>query len=111
MTTTVPALHVLGPMPSGQFHVHAKGCADVHRSPRYAGPDYAYDRGTTFNLGSLRAVVLSVYGPESGSFLEEMDLTEDDWEQLAGEFKVFPCVGDLPAEVYLTAAGTTSTDF
>ncbi len=81
----------------GSFHVHATGCAHLNRGEyRRLGRDagiYHEDHDT------VRSVVDSVYGPESGGFYEEADLDpETAWTDYVHDFHFAPCTKGLPTE-------------
>jgi hypothetical protein len=85
----IKKVHVLGPNLLGSntdetFHVHAEGCADVRRSPVYAGSDHQSDRKTAYDFASLVEVAAFVYD------------FEDDPQDCIGDFKVFDCAKELP---------------
>lgn len=78
-----PNLHTTGEA----FHVHRQGCADIKRDPR--GYGYSQYRGHEWRMTvtSLTEVCDEAYPPgdfqcESGDYIDD--------------FKVFPCVGNLP---------------
>lgn len=82
-------VHVMGPNLLGSntdetFHVHAAGCADVQRSPVYAGPDHKSDRAAVYDFANLGEVAAFVYD------------FEDNPEGLVDDFKVFDCAKELP---------------
>ena len=78
-----PNLHSGGPT----FHVHRQGCADIKRDPR--GYGYSQYKGLEWRMSVTRLTEVcdAAYPPdefecESGDYLDD--------------FKVFPCVGNLP---------------
>ncbi|WP_280454806.1 hypothetical protein [Nocardia brasiliensis] len=81
---------VIGPNLHGTshaLHIHAAGCADLHRSPTYRAREHQNDAKNVLQLASLRDAVVYTYDP--GSFDYDPDT---EWESFAAEFKVFPCV-------------------
>jgi hypothetical protein len=88
-------VHVLGPnlaTNGGEtFHVHAEGCADVHRSRIYASADHEWDRKNAYDFGSLDECVKDTYHDQiySDHAGEDPDQISADY---ASDFKVFPCV-------------------
>lgn len=68
------------------FHVHAEGCADIHRSPMYRSREYDTDKRNVIDYPSAIAMVESVYGDHLD---EDDDLTP---ESLLNDFRIFPCV-------------------
>jgi hypothetical protein len=73
---------------SPDFHVHAKGCADIARNPAYRG-----HRPDEYDVDSLREVVESVYPPDEFDY----DPATDEYDSYLASFQVFACV-HLPAE-------------
>lgn len=91
-------VHVMGPnlFPSDghAFHVHAKDCADLTRKQAYRGREHDTDRTTASDFGSLEQIVLYVY---DNGIMED----GESWLGYKDEFKVFPCVEDLPDTIVL----------
>lgn len=86
-------VHIIGPNLLGQneqFHVHAAGCADVHRSPVYRLHDA--DRRNAYEVTDRRDVIDFVYA-------DQMAESGDTWESYEFDFKFFPCVDALPVLV------------
>lgn len=83
-------VEVIGPNlnSSGEtFHVHAQGCSDIKRDPKHYG--YSQYRGQEWRMEvkSLTEICDDAYPPDDFE-CESGDYTYD--------FKVFPCVGNLP---------------
>jgi hypothetical protein len=68
------------------IHVHAAGCADLLRSPKYRR---LQDNMWDVPDATMKSVVLDVYS----CHIEENP--GSTWEDYASDFKVFPCAGDL----------------
>lgn len=84
-------LTIIGPnladQSKGSFHVHAAGCADLKRG-QYRNL-YRGDTGTYHeDHDSIRSVVDSIYGPQSGGFYEESETT---WADYVSDFYFAPC--------------------
>ncbi|MET0711069.1 MAG: hypothetical protein ABWZ30_00995 [Jiangellaceae bacterium] len=95
MTETSTAafhVHTIGPNLPREFkysyHVHAKGCPDVRRNPLYQSREFAEDRTYVYDVDSLTELSAIINADVIGE--------DEDPDSYLGEFKVFPCVGDLP---------------
>lgn len=78
-----PNLHSAG----ATFHVHRQGCADIKRDPKRYGYSQYEGHEWRMTVDTLTEVCDAAYPPsdfqcESGDYLDD--------------FKVFPCVGNLP---------------
>lgn len=85
----MPRVHVMGPNLFGTgtmetFHVHAEGCADVNRAPVYQGPDHKADRDNVLDFDTVAQIAEYVYD------------FEDNPRAMVDDFRVFPCVSNLP---------------
>lgn len=82
-------VHVIGPnlpdQSKGQFHVHAKDCADVTRSRDYRSKEFAHDRSHTIEVKSLAEVSAYVYADQIG----QGEMTAEGG---VSDIYVFPCV-------------------
>jgi hypothetical protein len=93
---TVP-VHIIGPNIPGStelFHVHAEGCADIHRRAIY-GAFTADEKEEFYEVTSKRGLAEWAYPPD------DFDYDPDtEWRTyFDGQFKVFPCVkGTIPDE-------------
>lgn len=88
-------VHIIGPnladQSNGDFHVHAKGCADVKRSALYRSPEFKSDRDSTVDVESVRDIVEYVYADQIGE-------GSMSWGDGVSSLYVLPCVGELPSE-------------
>lgn len=83
-------LTTVGPnTPDSMIHVHRAGCADLKRGiyPRLA----VYT--DTGEFESLQEIVWDFYPPDNFCYD-----AEGEWEDYAQEFRIFPCVEDLPGK-------------
>ena len=68
----------------GTFHIHAEGCRDIKQRK--------YHRSEKYN-----ETITSVEQLVNDSYADIIDENPDTtWEDYADEFKIFPCVGDVP---------------
>lgn len=67
------------------FHVHAEGCRDIKQRK--------YHRSEKYNeeIDSVREIV-------EGTYADQIDESDADWQDYINEFEFFPCVGELPLE-------------
>lgn len=89
-------VHIIGPNLSdqskGDFHVHAKGCAEVTSKRAYRGPDFAYDRKVTYNVSSKIEVSATAYADQIG----EGSMTAHDG---VASIWFAPCTALLPYRI------------
>jgi hypothetical protein len=78
-----PNLHTRGE----SFHVHRQGCADIKRDPKRYGYSQYTGMEWRMKVATLTEVCDAVYPPS------DFDCNSGDY---LDDFKVFPCVGDLP---------------
>lgn len=86
-------VHIIGPnlldQSKGSFHVHAEGCADVHRNAEYQLPDFASDREHTYDVTSRVDAAGQVYSDQIGEgSMTAADGVNDLW--------FAPCTDALP---------------
>lgn len=88
-------VHIIGPnlpdQTKGDFHVHAKGCADVTRNRDYQAPDFDQDREMTWDVASQLDAATMVYGDQ----IAERSMTAEDGVH---DMHFFPCTDALPYE-------------
>lgn len=84
------------------MHIHKVGCREISHNNGYSDPTEA---NCPIEVADFRECVLAIYGPEAGSFFEESGFDPNDpnaWKQFAFDFRVFPCVKNLPYNIHDT---------